>query len=179
MRTKFTDRYLRGLKPKAKRFQVMDSEVKGLGVVVFPSGVQSFFHVRKVMGRPDRRTLGPVGELTLDSARGVASGLNSKLADWRAKDCEGPSPLNVDRSKATFGELVEWYVTHRARSEREIRSRVSYVADWKGKPLTQISKADVIAAHERIGAENGHITANRVVQAIKRLYFYAEEIEWF
>jgi hypothetical protein len=86
MRTKFTDRYLRGLKPKAKRFQVMDSEVKGLGVVVFPSGVQSFFHVRKVMGRPDRRTLGPVGELTLDSARGVASGLNSNLADWRAKD---------------------------------------------------------------------------------------------
>jgi|ERR1700677_1338548 len=47
MRVKFTDKYLTGLKAKADRFQIVDTEARGLGVVVFPSGVKSYFTFAK------------------------------------------------------------------------------------------------------------------------------------
>ena len=187
MRVKFTDKYLMGLKKTGVRFQVMDAETRGLGVVIFPSGVKSYFHVRKVQGRPERRTLGPVGELDLDAARGVASELNGKLANWRAHEFAGPSPLATDRSKATLGEVLEEYITGKvktktdktAKKETEIRSMISYIANLKGRTLAQITHDDVKAAHGRIAAENGPAIANRVAQAVKRLFYYAEELQWF
>ncbi len=187
MRVKFTDKYLLGLKAKADRFQIMDTEARGLGVVIFPSGVRSFFHVRKVQGRPERRTLGAVGELKLDAARGVASELNGKIANWRAHDFAGPSPLATDRSKTTLGEVLEEYIRRKVipkgnkikKKEAEIRSMISYVPALKGRTLAQITRQDVQAAHERIAAENGPAIANRVAQAVKRLFYFAEAIEWF
>lgn len=187
MRVKFTDKYLTGLKKTGVRFQVMDTEARGLGVVIFPSGVKSYFHVRKVQGRPERRTLGPVGELDLDAARGVASELNGKLANWRAHEFAGPSPLATDRSKATLSEVLEEYITRKvkaktdktAKKETEIRSMISYVPELKGRTLVQVTRSDVQAAHDRIATENGPAIANRVAQAVKRLFYFAEAIEWF
>jgi integrase len=186
-RVKFTSKFLEGLKTTGARYQHMDTEVRGLGVVVFPSGVKSYFHVRNIQGRPERRTLGPVKDLDLDKARGVASELNGKLADWRAHEYEGPSPLATDHSKTTLAEVLEEYVTRKVKTktdktdkkETEIRSMITYVPELKGRLLTQITRKDVQDAHDRIATGNGPAVANRVAQAIRRLYYFAEGLEWY
>ena len=66
---KLTKRHIDGLKASAKPYRHYDTELKGFGVLVLPSGVKSYI----VEYRPDgggrsvakkRMTLGRVGELT-------------------------------------------------------------------------------------------------------------------
>ena len=67
---KLTDRRLKTLKPADKPYEIMDSDVRGLGIRVMPSGVKSFILFRRFPGskNPARRSLGTYGEMSL--ARG-------------------------------------------------------------------------------------------------------------
>lgn len=187
MRENFTKRSLEALEVKADRYQIMDATTRGLGVLVLPSGQKSFFHVRKIEGRPVRRTLGTVGELPLDSARGKADELNSELAKFKANDCEGPNPITQDRTITTFAQLVERYIERVTRvhannpvhAERRIRWAVGYVAGWNARRIGSITRTDVEDAHHTIAEKHGDVSANRFVAIVKTLFFFAESKQIF
>ena len=199
-RVKLTAKFLEGLKTTGERYQHMDTEVRGLGVVIFPSGVKSYFHVKKVQGRPERVTLGNIYELGgvnkngvpdvaegLNRARAEAAKRNGALATWRNNQYEGPSPLAADRSKVTLAAVLEEYITRKVltktdkteKKETEIRGMVSYIPELKSRMLTQITRKDVQDAHDRIATNNGPSIANRVAQSVRRLYYFAEGLEWY
>ena len=103
---KLTKRHIDGLKPSAKPYRHYDTELKGFGVLVLPSGVKSYI----VEYRPDgggrnvakkRMTLGRVGELTPDQARALAQ---DRLADVR----RGLDPLSDRQTKRREQKLSEF-----------------------------------------------------------------------
>jgi len=81
---------------------VFDKKHCGLGLVVFPSGVRSFFHLRFVRGYPQRTTIGRFPEVSVEQARGKASELNAALSNWKLSGYRGDTRLNQKRDP-TFG----------------------------------------------------------------------------
>jgi hypothetical protein len=69
-KTNFSKKALEKLPPKDKWYNVFDSQRTGLGRTVYPTGVKTFFDLRKVQGWPERTTLGQFPELTVENANG-------------------------------------------------------------------------------------------------------------
>jgi hypothetical protein len=109
---KLTKRYIDGLKPGDTRFAVYDTDLKGFGVQVLPSGMMSY----TVEYRPEgggrnvakkRMTLGRVSELTPDEARSLA---RDRLSEVR----HGKDPLSdrqTKRREMTISALVDQWET--------------------------------------------------------------------
>jgi hypothetical protein len=76
-RSRITKRLVDSLKPNAREYFSWDSDLAGFGLRVQPSGAKSYIvKYRAGTGRtaPTRRvTIGPVGKLTPDHARTLAS----------------------------------------------------------------------------------------------------------
>jgi integrase len=180
----FTKRALEELEVLAgdDRLIVFDTKTAGLGFVVFASGARSFFHRRRVRGIAERTSLGKFNDLTIEQARGEASGLNARIAAWKLSDYQGESPFEKRPDAATFGELVDRYVErhvqrHASRPERavqEVRWGVNrHLVSWKNVKLNEITRSDVVKVHENVGRKH-RTAANRIVQLVRRLYSWAE-----
>ena len=131
-----TDRLLKSLKPEPKPYEVMDSQVGGLGVRVMPTGVKTFVLRRRYPGskQPARRSLGAYGDMSLAQAR-------EKAREWNALVKKGIDPAFEERRQrqaaieaekqrqaSTFGAAFEAYLERKASKlksgpdiEREMR----------------------------------------------------------
>jgi len=66
----FTKTFLMNVElPVAKRLYYYDSQVSGLGVMVFPSGTKTFFLYKRVNGNPDKIKLGKFPKMSVAQAR--------------------------------------------------------------------------------------------------------------
>ena len=116
---KITKRTVDGLRPKERLFTVYDTELKGFGVRVMPSGVASYI----VEYRPDgggrnvakkRMTVGRVGEVTPDEARTLA---RDKLTEVR----KGSDPLadrQTKRREMKIADLIDQWETDNPSGKR-------------------------------------------------------------
>src|SRR5689334_22550106 len=59
-----------------QRAYYYDDEVRGLTMAVSPLGKKVFVLYRKVAGRPERVTIGPYPDLSIEQARGQAMQMN-------------------------------------------------------------------------------------------------------
>lgn len=149
-RVKLTKRSVDAVAPDPTREQFLwDSELRGFGLRVQPSGRRSYLVQYKV-GRSTRRlTIGPHGVLTVDQARRKAI---QALAAVRV----GGDPSRDRRSgRATFAELAERYV----REHAEAKKRASAIASDKSllrrvllprlgaTPTTKITRDDISRLH--------------------------------
>jgi integrase len=152
---KLTDRRLKTLKPADKPYEIMDSDVRGLGIRVMPSGVKSFILFRRFAGskNPARSSLGTYGEMSLAQAR-------EKARDWNALVKKGIDPAieeerqrraTIDATKqrqaSTFEGAFEEYVRRKASKlksgrhiEREMRREFK---TWMALPLADITSSMV------------------------------------
>jgi integrase len=180
----FTKRVIEALPapPVGKRENVFDLNTPGLGLLIYPSGAKSFFHLKLVRGYPKRTTLGKFPDLTVDQARGKASGLNGALARWKLSGFSGEDPFEAQRDP-TLGGLAAAYVekhvrAHAARPEhaaQNVEWQVGkYFPSWRNRKIGSIRKADVLDLHERIGREHGKYQANRVVQLLRAIFYFGE-----
>jgi integrase len=184
----FTVRALESIKtPKDKRFTIYDSRVRGLGLLVQPSGHRAFFWYRKVRGYPCWQTIGPFPDLSVENARAKADELNSELANWKAHDFAGRAPKIEKRPELTLGSLHEDYCQRHLRSHAKNPERAesyakqifnAHLGPWRNRKLGQITRQNVRDLHAEIGAETGQYAANRVIQDLRSLFFWAirEEI---
>lgn len=123
---KITKRVVDALKASGKAdVFAWDSELKGFGVRVKPSGTKSFLiQYRNPEGRTRRLVLGQYGALTPEGARDIA---RRKLA--AVADGEDPSEeRHAARAGMTVAEVCDWYLTEAAacrilgRSRRPIKA---------------------------------------------------------
>ena len=112
---KITKRTIEALKPKAATDVFLwDSELKGFGVRMKPSGAASFLiQYRNQHGETRRLALGKVGTLTPDEARAAA---RRKLASV-AEGADPSAERHASRGAITVAELCEWYL-EQARAGR-------------------------------------------------------------
>lgn len=180
----FTKRALAALEVPngAKRIIVFDSNTQGLGFVVFPSGVRSFFHRRFANGVAERTTIGRFENFSIEQARGKAAELNAKLAQWKSAGSEGPSPLaNVERAQATFSDLLDAYIRDHVKlhannpksAEQNLRWMAKkYFHAWMGRRIDSIRIEDVLSRRNELGQKRRY-QANRIVQMVKALFSWS------
>ncbi|MBN9249582.1 MAG: DUF4102 domain-containing protein, partial [Mesorhizobium sp.] len=85
---KITKTTVDAAKPGKVRYFVWDTELKGFGLLVLPSGVKSYlFQYRTPEGRTRRATIGKHGAFTAEEAR-------AKADDLRRAVNKGGDPLN-------------------------------------------------------------------------------------
>ena len=135
---------------------------------------RSYYMIRKVNGRARRIRLAD-GAMALENVR--------KLAIQTAADVvKGVDPIQERRARrakvATLAELWQVYGDEKPRTPRTV------VADgslwkllgptWHAHRLDSITPEMVAGLHSRIGKERGHVSANRSVQLIRRVYRFAK-----
>jgi integrase len=184
----FTKKALESLSvdPDGGRITVYDTSAAGLGVTVFPTGARSFFHLRVVRGKVRRSTIGQFPETTVEQARGEASERNATLARWKFGGMQGEDPFE-DRPDPTLDDVTTQYIDRhvKARASRPERAAKTvkwtlekYLAAWRKRKIGSIRKPSVGELHRRLAQEHGKYTANRVLQFLKALFYWAikEEI---
>lgn len=180
----FTKRALESLPLPTRRDRenYFDEETSGLGIVVYRSGKRTFFHVRKANGYPQRTTIGPFPDLSVEQARGKASELNATLAKWKMDGCSGDNPFERRRD-VTFDALFEQYVERRltpgGSNVKHIRYLVEHYvpAPWRQRRVGMIRRADVADLHWMLGEKYGQHLANRVVQYLRAVFNFGLEAE--
>ena len=81
---KITKRVVDAAAPKPERYIIWDSELKGLGLLVLPSGIKSYFYqYRTPEGRQRWATIGKHGEWTPTQVRAKAEDLRELVRDGR------------------------------------------------------------------------------------------------
>lgn len=105
---KLTKKVIDGLKPDPERdVFVWDSELRGFGVRIKPSGAGAWLvQYRTLEGRSGRLTVGKVGTLTPDEARRLA---REKLASV-ASGADPSVEKRTARTALTVGELCDEYL---------------------------------------------------------------------
>lgn len=117
---KLTKRVVDRLHPDPDRdVFAWDSELRGFGIRMKPSGARTFLIQYRNSHRQTRRmVIGAVGTLTPEEARGIA---RQKLAEV-AKGADPSADRHAARKAITVGELCEWYLAQ-AEAGRLLRRR--------------------------------------------------------
>ena len=183
-KTSFTVKTLERLPIREKRYNIFDSGTRGLGLAIYPSGQKTFFHLKKVQGWPRRTTLGVFPDMSIESARGKAAEINSKLSDWSRNDFEGPDPLRRPKGALTLEQLLTDYCERGLAKSKRCKDPTNtakdakwmfhkYLTSWRIHKLSQIRRSEVIALHLRLNEESGPYTANRVLQLLRAMFNWA------
>ena len=138
--------------PETGQRFLRDTELPGFALRL-TRGSKSFIIEKRIHGRPRRFTLGPYGPLTLEAARQQARAKIGEIAEG-----EDPAGARQERRKVpTFGELIDLYVSRHLPTKK---SRINdegvlkhHLAHWRGRTLTSITRAEIIALHTKIGTE--------------------------
>ena len=174
-KARFTQALLDGIRPPSVgRTTIYDAKTPSLAYTVTSSNVRGFYFVGRIGGRPNRLKLGG-DAMTIEQARAAAMRVHGKQAD-------GEDPAEERRNKrqvSTLGELWTEYLSQHLKPRCTEKSIVSdesrydtCLADWAHRNLLDITPADVRALHAELG-KTGHVTANRAVQLLARLYNFA------
>lgn len=140
MNGKINNTLLTTLKPANTAFEVNDTDLKGFGLRVQPTGVMSYFVRYRLRGKQTRYVIGRTSEFSPAQARDVA---RSTLAGVNL----GTNPLD-DRKPVmeakTLGKFITedfapWAKTHRKAADANLaRIRKNFEAQWD-RPLTELN----------------------------------------
>lgn len=104
----------------ARRYYVWDTEIKGFGLLVLPSGVKSYiFRYRTAEGVERRATIGKHGSVTPDEAR-------DKADEMRRAVGQGRDPLGEKKARreaATVGDVLDAYLESEAFKTKAVSTR--------------------------------------------------------
>jgi integrase len=164
----------------AERIVIHDTEVKGF-LIRISRGARTFYLYRWASGRPQRFRLGTYPELAPEAARRLAEKMNGEVAqgaDIAAERRKSRQPNRADPTLAeVFNHTLEHHWKPRARTWKE-QERVfnTYTPPgWKPRPISTLSKIEVLEVHTRLGKKNGSFTANRWRGVLHRLFEVASD----
>lgn len=182
MRDKITKRKVDALKPdSAADVFLWDTEAKGFGVRVKPSGSRSFvlsYYAPGVHQKRRRLTIGSYGPLTVEEARKKALELLARIANG-----EDPAVQAADDRRAiryeTVAALFPMYLQdgigiRRPRTLRnyETLGRLHILPVLGHLPVARVTSKEVTALHRSMRANPTN--ANRVLQLIKAFFYWLE-----
>ncbi|RWH07133.1 MAG: site-specific integrase [Mesorhizobium sp.] len=177
---KFADATIRALKPPTSgQVDYFDTLLPSFGVRVTPKGRKTFFVFDRVGGKLKRMTLGRYGPspmLGLAEAR-------EKAREWKTTAERGADPVveakrqEATAAASTFAKAVEKFLADRKAhiSANTYRDYSTFlvgpaVADWRGRQLASISRADVTVVLDNLDAQEHFAASNKAV-AYLRVFF--------
>ena len=179
---RLTDRKLNALKAGATRYELMDTDVPGFGVRVSETGQRTFILIARYPGSPNptRRALGEYPAISLEKAR-------RRARDWRDLIEKGVDPKaheaslkreELRKQETTFAavaeDFIEWHVKGQRRArdtEREIRNEL--IGQWGERPITSITREDVVILVEAVARRPAPYLAHIVLGHARSLFNWA------
>ncbi len=177
-RLKFTKRSIEALPiPANGRTYYYDTAIPGLACCITSSGNKSFYRIGRVNGRPVRLLLGKFPNITVEQAGQQCKEFSGAIA----KGGDPQAERQAARVEQTLGALFDWWIETHAKLHRKVwpedqRRFDQLLAHWKSRRLSSISKSEVQALHAKVGKENGHVTANRLLSMIRAVFNKADGI---
>lgn len=167
----FTDTYLRSLKSESVRKDHYDAIQRGLGLRVAPSGLKSWFVMRRVNGRMTRTTLGRYPEVPLADARKKAEAVLEEIA-------KGNSPKKA--KVPTFATVLDDWLARDQKGKRSIdEKRRAMTKDalpaFGNRPINTITRTDIRNLLDSIVDREAPIHANRLLAYLRRLFNWVVE----
>ena len=178
---KITKKLVDAAQPRASEFTLWDSELKGFGLRVRPSGAQSYVVVYRRAGEgrraPVRRmTIGAAGKIAPDEARRAAKRILGSIA-------HGDDPAAdraQERRAATMKDLAESFLLEHVEAKRKPATAAKYryvieafivPAFGRTKP-SDITRAAVARLHHE-NVERPTI-ANYIVAVLSAIFTFGE-----
>lgn len=179
MRAKLTPDKVAGYKPKAKPYEVHDSDLRGLLLRVQPSGVKSYI---VTWGRGKRSTLGRHPVMTVTGARNAALGALKESADHGAPLAviEASKP-ETDRPIALGDFIGEHFAPWAKANQKAGQATVDALAACFGEMYERELRSVVAFDIERFKTKRRKdgikpATINRDLDRIRKVYSCA--VEW-
>ena len=151
-----------------------DSELKGFGVRVTPSGIKTFILQRRIHGKDRRISLGRFGAVTVEQARRDALVKSGQIASG------GDPVADKQRAKAaqkTLAEVIEDYFGSRKtlapKTIKDMKDTMQWgCPNWLSRPVAKITRNMVERRHKELG-EKGHGAANKWGRYLRALLNFA------
>jgi integrase len=182
-----TDRALKALRPAkpGQRYEVSDAVVPGLAVRVTDQGTKTFALVARFPGsnNPTRRALGEYGAMTLERARTEARKWHELLREGidPRVEIERRQRAEARRQSNSFASVAEAYFTdikrqgHRRAAETEREIRREFVSRWGRRPITDITRHDLLEVIEAALKRDASWQAHHIFSYASRLFNWAIE----
>lgn len=106
----------------SRRYHVWDTEIRGFGLLVLPSGVKSYvYQYRTPKGASRRATIGKHGKYTAELARAAADEMRRKVAAGRDPLAE----KREQRKAATVGDVLDAYLRSETFAAKADKTRAT------------------------------------------------------
>ena len=181
MTTKFTELFIRNLKPELEPYE--KREPGGFLIRVRPGGVKTRQFKYAYLGVRQTLTIGAYPDMSLQDARQafqearrlLAQGNNpaeQKKRTIEARKAERREPTVTDLAE----EFIEKYSKPKKRSWREDSRilRKDVLPAWGKRKARDIARRDVVLLVDRV-AKRGGIMGNRTLACIRRMFNFAVE----
>jgi integrase len=167
--------------PQDREFTVWDSELKGFGVRVRPSGARSYVVIYRPAGEGRRAavrrvTIDAIGKITPDQARTVAKRILGSIA-------HGDDPAGErahERRAATLKELAETFLSEHVEAKRKPATAAKYryvVEAFIIPAFGRLKPSDITrGAVARVHHENAErpTIANYIVAVLSAIFTFGE-----
>lgn len=179
---KFTDSYLKGLKPKDDRYEVQDSATTGLRIRISPSGKKSWVYVYRQGGKLRRMTIGSYPQITLSQARATAT--TAYVAREEGEDpARATSEARESHRKApTVEQMVHAYIERYSKLNKRTwqddqRMLMKDVVPQIGhRRARDIHRREIVALYEKLSSR-APVAASRTFEVIRKMWNWAIDVE--
>ncbi len=177
---KLTKRTVEALQPKEKEYQIVDSEIPGFGVRVFPTGRKIYFIQYRHGAKTRRYTIGHYTHFTAEDARLKAATLLAA-----ARNGEDPAGDKLaHRAAPTVKELSDRYLDEHCAHHVKPKTMVNYkrilnafiLPAMSHLKVAEVTKSDIANIQQANSARK--INANRIIEVCSKMFNLAELWGW-
>jgi integrase len=154
----------------SERREIADTYMRGLYLVVQPTGSKSWAVRYRHAGKSHKDTLGPYPAFDLKQARDAAAKILRAVAEGRNPHQRQAG--SVEDAAAQFLQRHCKSYRPKSRSEAERLLRLYVVDKWGRRKLDEITRADVRAMLDSIDAP---VAANRIHSMVRKFFNWAVE----
>lgn len=170
MKRKLTAAGVERLKaPTSGRAEYFDTLLPGFGLRVSETGRKSWFVMYRLHGKLIRQTIDTYPKIELDEARNRA---RSALA--MVDKQQDPRKPDRVRKGRTFGwvrgQFISKYAEKKNRDWKKTESQLKSFKEWEDRPITEITREDVIDELDAYVDKGQPYAANRRLSAVRRMF---------
>lgn len=170
------------LKPRATRYEVPDGRVRGLFLIVQPSGAKSWCIRYRHGGRTRKLVLGPFGPGGLDLLRARAMASERLLQVHAGRDPAGEKA--AAKQGDTLRAVADRYITEHLRphvsvghaEETERVFKMLILPRLGSRALSEIRPADVLALMNAQTARGFPLVGNRVFIVLRAFFAWCKRV---
>lgn len=178
-RIRFTDLYIKNLKPMEKDFWAREG--LGFAVRVVPSGEKLWYYIYTFQGKKRYMWLGSYPAVPLAAAREACEVARAKVKTGTDPLAQKEAELEERRRAPTVAELCAEYMERHAKQfkrswqkdEQMIKRDV--LPEWGKRKARDITKRDVVLLLEKIMDRGAPVQANTTFALIRKMFNFAVE----